>query len=299
MYIILNKDLKFNEKTDLNKEYQVYTDKISSEIVADSFIEVLEGSILRNHYKLGESIYVYGIDGLSLNITDNDNDRIYTFKVKKEVPYSMLKKGSSNKNNWFRVYRFVLILDDSLKKDKFIDYLLELSGFCDWKVLMIILEYLQACKYKYQKYIETINEGLDILEKNIICKSFLDENFDLATFKPLCKNTSDNVDIIVSRVNNYIYSNQTCKKDLFVISDFIKSLTNQFYAEELASHYMNKMLIIFSTLSNKEGKDTLETYYNEASTVLDFLKRNNYNYYDSEYKLHKLAILLKNYKKIA
>lgn len=299
MYIILNKDLKFNEKTDCDKVYKIHTNNNSTEIVADSFVDLLDGTILRCNYKLGESIYVYGIDGLSLNITHNHNNKVYTFKVKKKVPYSVLAKGSHNKNNWFRIYKFAVSLDAILKKDILITSILKLIEFCDWKALMVVLEYLKAYKLKSHEYVEIINKGLNILEKNIIFKSFSDENFKLDTFKLLCRNTSDNVDIIVSRINNYIYSNQTCEKDLLTISNFIKSLTNQFYAEELASHYMNKLLIIFTSLSNHEKKETLETYYNEAVTVLEFLKRNKYNYYDSEYKLHKLSILLRNYKKIA
>lgn len=272
MYIVLNYELKFKEEKDNFHQISIDKDK---DIILDYFDIVKLNKIVRENYKLGESIHVYCLDKDSFKKETNelDDKYIYKFKIKKEVSFKDLKYTSNHKQqNDFKVYKFCSMIDTLIQQNQWEKCIEGLIETLDFKNLIQISIYLRGIP-KNQSNISLINSAIERIEEKALLKSFELNSVEIKDIIKLLDYQYTNESLIISRLKNHIYSEDI---DLNVLEneiDILSELSNKNLLNALSEDYGNKLILIYSsTINNNDKKEIFKKCESLFLNIIDFLE---------------------------
>lgn len=293
MYIVLNYKLEYTE-SEVNDTVYHISCPLDRHIILDAFNAETINTIVKSYYKLGEEIHVYAIceDEFRQNTDTLKNKISYDFKIRKEVPFWMLRDSSDEKNlTTIRIYQFCSMVKYLIAKGRFEECIKGLIDALELEELLEVLEFLKDIP-KSDKEQLIIENSIEEIKSNALLKYLNCDTISIDTMINLLSNNKQKRTIIISKMKSQISSRATLE-DLENDIDFLERIHDKSVLSELSIDYINKLTLLY--LENySEDKDYLKQCKKLAEKLIECLKLNKY---DSSELERKYAILKKQERK--
>lgn len=295
MYLILNYELNFDKNNNLNDYYEVSIPE-NKNVLIDTFNCIDLNKALRESYLLGDDIHVYCINEETLSIQNDqiNENTVYKFQIKSEVPFKILKESSKrlNQNN-FMVYKFCSTINELICQNKWEKCIQGLLDNLDFNTLVEVSKFLRNMP-KSTKNFDLINDAIEKMEDKLITKSFEVNNLDIEYIAKLLNENNSSKDLIKSRIKIYIYSDITSIEELDINIKILNNIDDKNILKELFLDCVNK-LIILSYEIDYDRKEYFKKIEEIIDNIINYFKNNNCEYLSIQ---EKYASFIKLSKKL-